>query len=119
MQISKLSAVNNAYSNITFGRKQQKTAQKNSPDIFEQYAPQKLPANKAIKIGYRPGISLLNILLLPFGFLGFSIKPSLKLVDIDKDSLTKKEQRLIRKGKMIDYVPLGYHIEGTKVKKNR
>lgn len=120
MQVSKISASNMAQvnSNISFSAKPTKT-EENKQDIFEQYASQKLPENKAIQIGRRPGISLINILMLPFGFWGFSIKPTMKVVDIDKDNLTPKQEKLIRQGKLIDSVPRGYHIEGTKVKKNK
>ena len=120
MQVSKISAVNNSKmgSNISFSAKTTKT-EENKQDIFEQYASQKLPEGKAIQIGRKPGISLINILMIPFGFWGFSIKPTMKVVDIDKENLTPKQEKLIRQGKMIDYVPRGYHLEGTKVKKNK
>ena len=118
MQVSKISAVNN---NMAFeGKKSQRTASaENKHDIFEQYSAKMLPENKAIQIGHRPGISLINVLMLPFGFWGFSIKPTMKVVDIDKDNLTPKQEKLIRKWKLINYVPRGYHIEGNKVKKNK
>ncbi|MBQ9246584.1 hypothetical protein IJ182_10000 [bacterium] len=122
MQISKISAANGVQYNSTvaFSAKQQAEPQKtDKQDIFEQYSAKKLPDNKAIQIGHRPGLSLVNVLLIPFGFWGFSIKPTMKVVDIDKDNLTPKQEKMIRKGKLIDYVPRGYHVEGNKVKKNK
>ena len=92
----------------------------NAREMFDEYSPKKLPENKAIKIVRRPGaVNLLNILTIPFGIFGISTKNAYKLVDIDPNNLSQKEQKLIRTGKMIDFVPAGYHIENDKVVKNK
>ena len=96
-------------------------------NMFDEYAPKKLPEGKAIQLVRRPGVIplVLSIISAPFilagmgEYIGFSTHGEYKLVDIDPNNLTAKEQKLIRQGKLIDFVPRGYHIENGKVKKNK
>lgn len=122
MQITQKYTVNvlNKTNNLAFAsNKEARVNNDEQADYFEAHRAkvQKLPDNKAIKVGSRPGIGLLNVLLLPFGFLGFSVKTHYSLVDIDKNNLSDKEKKQIRKGKLIDYVPAGYEIKNDKVVK--
>ena len=114
IQVNTLNKINNL--NPTF----KGNSTTNAKEMFDEYSPKKLPENKAIQITRRPGVAnLLNILTIPFGIFGISTGSAYKLVDIDPNNLSKKEQKLIRTGKMIDFVPAGYHIKNDKVVKNK
>ena len=122
MEVKSISTVQNksfvskSNGNVTFSGTTNK-----ADAMFDEYAPQKLPEGKAIRLVRRPGMVqlLLNLITIPLGFFGFSTHGEYKLVDIDPNNLTEKEQKLIRQGKLINYVPRGYHIENDKVKKNK
>ena len=94
---------------------------------FDEYAPKKLPEGKAIQISRKPGIggiiwniiSMMCVLGGGIGVFARNTHQELKLIDIDPNNLTEKQQKLIKKGKLINFVPRGYHIEGDKVKKNK
>ena len=120
MQINKVSLTQVPDVKPNYANNVSYKAANNANDMFEQYKAQKLPENKAIQIVRRPGlVNLLNILTIPFGVFGFSSHSAYKLVDIDPNNLTERQQSLIRKGKMINFVPRGYHIENNKVVKNK
>jgi hypothetical protein len=122
MEISKISSIEKqnfttkSNRNVSFSN-----YSNNAEEMFDEYAPKKLPDNKAIKLVKRPSIVslLLNIITIPLGFFGISIHDEYKLVDIDPNNLSPKEQKMIRQGKLINFVPRGYHIENNKVKKNK
>ena len=96
-------------------------------EMFDEYSPKKLPEGKAIQISRKPGIggiiwniiSTMCVLGGGIGIFGKNTHQELKLVDIDPNNLTEKQQKLIKHGKLINYIPSGYHIEGDKVKKNK
>lgn len=120
MEIGKISSNSYSVANLSrpaFSGKAKSAPETCEEDYFDKNRAQGLPEGKAIKISRRPTIGLLNVLLLPFGFVGFSVKPKLSLVDIDKNNLSDKEKKQIEKGKLIDFVPVGYEIKGNKVVK--
>ncbi len=124
MNISKICSSNNIHTNTN-----QKISFKanKTKEMFDEYSPKKLPEGKAIQIVKKPGIggiilntlSACSVMIGGFGLFGKITRPDLKLVDIDPNNLTEKQQKLIKRGKLINYIPRGYHIEGDKVKKNK
>jgi len=77
----------------------------------------KLPEGKAILLKKGPSIGLINILLLPLRIFSVDFEYKPKLVDIDMANLSEKEEKLIKKGKIINYVPVGYEVRDGKVEK--
>lgn len=87
-------------------------------DIFEKAkASRQVPEGKAIQYKKRPGISLLDVLLLPFGIFGFNVKTKPELVDFDPENITPKQEKLIKSGKLTNTVPPGYQIKNDKLVK--
>ncbi len=89
-----------------------------SDDIFEKAeASRRVPEGKAIQYKTKPGVSLLDVLLLPFGIFGFNVKTKPELVDFDPENITPKQEKLIKKGKLTNKVPPGYQIKNDKLVK--
>lgn len=76
-----------------------------------------LPEGKAILLKKGPSVGLINILLLPLRIFSVDFEYKPKLVDIDMANLSEKEEKLIQKGKLINYVPIGYEVRDGEVKK--
>lgn len=76
-----------------------------------------LPEGKALLLKKGPSVGLVNLLLLPLRIFSFDVEYKPKLVDIDMNNLSEKEAKLIQKGKLINYVPLGFEIRNGKVEK--
>ena len=75
-----------------------------------------LPEGKALLLKKGPSVGLINLLLLPLRIFSFDIEYKPKLVDIKMNNLSEKEIKLIQKGKLINYVPVGFEIKDGEVK---
>ena len=101
--------------------------QKEDTDYFEKYSNKHLPEGKAILVERKTSdrSKILNGLgafltlgnAVPIWFFKTGNEIDLKLVDIDKNNLTKEQIDLIKNGKLIDFLPRGYEIKDGNVVK--